>query len=455
MAWTPARTPWVLSVGVVVLAACCLALASPSAASSSQTQEVPDVVERTLGEGVELGANGLYRAPEASGEPLLSHGPDTVRELAADQTTAGLAPGDPERPPTCATDYYQHVIYARDEDAPDRYSDATPEIAAAMRRSNAVLNAASLASGGGTADYKVLCDAAGEIQLDEVVTDGATLPDVVDALRDEGYDDPGADYTVFFDGSVGNACGVASFVPDDRLAADNSNNVGGGYAVVYQGCWFTEGPMHESAHNQGAVQYGAPNSTGTGGHCYDELDVLCYSPDGGDLHQEGIVPRCTDRIQFDCGADDYFDTAPEPDEYLATHWNLGSPLNRFIALGEAPAGVEPSDRLREGKFRFGSAAVVDGWRRYWIRVPRDAKALSVDVRSTPCELACDTDLDLFVQQGGEPTEQSYGCRSANPGLGERCTVRRPGHGRWHVGVRTSSGGPGASFKVKASVSRDR
>jgi hypothetical protein len=32
--------------------------------------------------------------------------------------------------------------------------------------------------------------------------------------------------------------------------------------------------MHESAHNQGAVQYGAPNSTGTGGHCYDELDAM-------------------------------------------------------------------------------------------------------------------------------------------------------------------------------------
>jgi hypothetical protein len=412
--------------------------------------DVPRVVQRTLGDGVELAPNGLYRAPEGAGAPLLSHGPDTVRAMGAAEAEAGLAPGDPERAPACATDYHQHVVYARAEDAPDRYAESITGIQGAMRRTNAVLNAASLASGGGTADYKVLCDATGEIRVDEVVAESASLPDIVEALRDEGLDDPGADYTIFFDGSAGSACGVASFRPDDRLAAENENNTGGGFAVIYEACWYTEGPMHESAHNQGAVQYGAPNSTGTGGHCYDELDALCYSPDGGDLHQDGIVARCTDRIQFDCGADDYFDTAPEPGEYLATHWNLGSPLNRFIALGEAPPGAEaPDPRLREGTFRFGSAAVVDGWRHYWLRVPRKARALEVEVRSAPCVRACDTNLDLYVSRGTQPSEQSFGCRSVNSGLGERCVVRHPGRGRWYVGLRTSSGGPGAAFKVRA------
>jgi hypothetical protein len=407
-------------------------------------------VDRTLGEGVELGPDGLYVAPEGPGEPLRSHGPDTVRELAAEDAATGFSPGAPERPPVCATDHYQHLIYARAEDAPDRYAESVPEIQAAMRRTNAVLNAASLASGGGTADYRVLCDAVGEIQVDEVVTEGSSLPDVVDAIRDAGVDDPETNATIFFDGSAGSACGVATFVPDDRLAAENENTSGGGFALIYRGCWFTEGPMHESAHNQGAVQYGAPNSTGTGGHCYDELDAMCYSPDGGDLHQEGFVARCTDRIQFDCGADDYFDSAPEPGEYLATHWNLGSPLNRFIALGEAPVGEEaPFERLREGRFRFGSAAEVDGWRHYWIRVPKEAHALRVEVRSARCEQACDTNLDLYVQQGAEPTEQSYGCRSARSGFGERCAVHRPGRGRWYVGLHTDSGGPGARFKVRA------
>jgi hypothetical protein len=449
----------VLSAGALVLAACWLAPASSAAdALDSQAagEEVPQVVERTLGDGVTLREDGLYVAPEGPGEPLVSHGPDTVRALAADAATARFAPGAPERPPVCATDYYQRVIYARSEDAPDRYAESVPEIHAAMRRTNAVLNEASLASGGGTADYKVLCDEAGEVRVDEVVTESESLPDVVDAVRDADLDNPGANLTVFFDGAAGSACGLATFFPDDRLEVDNKNNSGGGYALIYRGCWFTEGPLHEAAHNQGAVQYGAPNSTGTGGHCYDELDALCYSPDGGDLHQSGIVYRCTDRIQFDCGADDYFDTAPEPTEYLATHWNLGSPLNRFMALGEAPIGSEePNERLREGRFRFGSAAAVDGWRHYWIRVPRKARSLRVEVRDAPCEQSCDANLDLYVQRDSLPSDQSYGCRSARSGLGERCTIRRPGRGFWYIGLQTDSGGPGARFKIRADYRAER
>jgi hypothetical protein len=99
--------------------------------------------------------------------------------------------------------------------------------------------------------------------------------------------------------------------------------------------------MHENGHNQGAVQYGAPHSTGTGWHCWDEIDVMCYSPDGGNLHQQGTETLCSDREYFDCGYNDYFDSNPEPGEYLATHWNLGSPLNKFIVFG-IPGGATPT-----------------------------------------------------------------------------------------------------------------
>ena len=33
---------------------------------------------------------------------------------------------------------------------------------------------------------------------------------------------------------------------------------------------------------------------------------------------------------FDCHKDDYFHTSPGGSNYLATHWNLGNSLNRFI-----------------------------------------------------------------------------------------------------------------------------
>jgi hypothetical protein len=71
------------------------------------------------------------------------------------------------------------------------------------------------------------------------------------------------------------------------------------------------------------------------------------------------------------------------------------------------------------------------------------------VRSAPCEQACDTNLDLYVDRGSEPSEQSYGCRWVSSGRGERRVVRHAGRGRWYVGLRTSSRGPGAAFKVRA------
>ena len=85
--------------------------------------------------------------------------------------------------------------------------------------------------------------------------------------------------------------------------------------------------MHENGHNQGAVQPGAPHAT-PGGHCWDENDVMCYAD--GTRTDQPIENRCAE-TSFDCGCDspaadgnDYFDSAPEPGEYLSTHWNIGS-----------------------------------------------------------------------------------------------------------------------------------
>ena len=53
-------------------------------------------------------------------------------------------------------------------------------------------------------------------------------------------------------------------------------------------------PMHENGHNQGAVQYDAPYSTGDGAHCCDENDVMCYA-DGGDLNPAGTCSSALHR----------------------------------------------------------------------------------------------------------------------------------------------------------------
>ena len=289
---------------------------------------------------------GLLRVKLKDASTVVTHGLDPETRAGEEHT---LDFGGPERQPLCAADNFQHVLYGYPADAANGFGTAKAVILAEMKRMNALLNEEALASGGRTADYKVRCDSAGEVRVDAFrsAQTGAqtTFAGVVSAAKAAGFDATNADYTIFFDSSVPPACGTATFSPDERLAADNANNSGGDYAVVYSDCWTDRSAMHENAHNQGAVQYSAPHSTGNGGHCNDGYDIMCYS-DGGD-RDVGMSVFCPDKMRFDCRYDSYFDTAPEPGEYLASHWNLGSPLNRFIGFDQAgptkPACVDALD----------------------------------------------------------------------------------------------------------------
>jgi hypothetical protein len=443
MAPMPTHKRWgLLAWGLVLAAFAC----APSAAVA-QDALGPRAVEASLGEEAEMGGAGLYAVEGQGEDAVLSHGPDAVRALPGTIGGRGFEPGDPERAPVCGSDHYQRFFYARAPGAPDRFEQVKGQIQAAVRRMNAVLNAASLASGGGTADLRVLCDEAGEARVDRLVS-GTPLPELMEAVEDGGFEVPGANYTVFYDGPAAGACGIATITQDERLAPDNEANEGGGYAVVYDRCWFNEGPMHEMAHNQGAVQYGAPHSTGSGAHCSEELDVLCYSPDGGDLNQGGITYRCDGRVQFDCGFDDYFDSAPEPGEYLAGHWNLGSPLNQFVSFGERPADADAAAvKLRPDRLRGEQSAMPGGSRAFWVRVPKRTRRLEITMRAP-----AGFDLDLYVGVKPAPGEETgYRCRSATGSAVERCVIRRPAKGRWYAGVPTVFGGAGAPFTVRARV----
>ena len=416
----------------------------------------------------------LLGAPAASAHPVKFHGKDDLRLVrpevgpplfthGRDEAPAPLAPesraasvgfdqGDAERPPVCAATDYQHVLYARLSSASNRLDQVRGSLQAVVRRINAVLNAESLASGGPTADYRVLCDGGGQIVVSSFTTSGTTFSQVVADARRAGFEGTNADYLIFFDTVRDGGCGVGSYIDDESLSASNESNSGGGYALVYRDCWFTEIPMHEVGHTMGAVQYSAPHSTGTGGHCNQEHDVMCYAPDGGDRNQ-GIANNCSGPPRFDCGFDDYFDSAPEPGEWLSTHWNLGSSLNSFIVFG---AGGGLTDLIgglvgkllnpgRKSGATRGVAGQPGEWKLFRISVTRRARVLTVRLRGS-------AGMTLSVRRGKPPEDRHYACRDRAGASGKAvCRLPRPGNGKWIAGVRNDSAAPGTEFRVNAKI----
>ncbi len=333
---------------------------------TGQTEFTPAETRAVVGSDAELQPNGLYEV-RAGGATLQTHGPDPIT-VPGHGTSMNV--GDPERAPACTTSqtsYHQRVLYAYNQGSANRLATVTPHIQAAIRRMNHVLDEESIISGGPHMSYRVLCTTAGAISVTAFpVPPGSggnaqsSFDNIVAAARTAGYTRTNVDYTIFYDANdqSGLACGVGSFWSDDRPIAGNfSNNPGGGiqggYAVTYgpyasptsAGCWYGHTPMHENGHNQGAVQQAAPFSTGDGGHCWDEIDVMCYSPDGGNVHQQGTVTYCAASERFDCRNDTYFDAAPETGEWLASHWNIGSTVNRFVVRGAVPANQPPKPAM--------------------------------------------------------------------------------------------------------------
>src|SRR4051794_30450267 len=248
---------------------------------------------------------GLYRVRLPDGLILTTHGPDPRPKEPANHG-GDIGPGDPERPVACASDHYVHVLYGRPAGAPDRYAAVKAMIQASMRRSDAVLNEDSLQAGGVSADYKVICEAGGQPRVDSFVNDAPFgFGNIVAAARAAGFKDSSTKYVVFYDQNdpSGKACGQGSLAGDESPSIGNSSNDGNRYAIAYgESCWQGATAMHEIGHTMGAVQYNSPNSTGSGGHCRDENDVMCYAPDGGDRNT-GTYSRCTDFEHFDCAHD--------------------------------------------------------------------------------------------------------------------------------------------------------
>ena len=275
------------------------------------------------------------------------------------------------RKPACVSeqDSRAQVIYARPSDAPDRYSIIVPKLRGWIADANGIVNTEAQRFGK-TADLKVVCEG------EEVSVLNVALPlnsaskidkqPLAAALREKGFTSDKAKYIVFWDGKM-YGCGseeaectgtvwvnevyepgtkaVREILSDDKLYADSPFNKGGDFAFVVG----VDDPMlapiillHEYAHTMGAVQLGAPNSAGEG-HCKDEPpaekggnDIMCKSDISGTVFGDSCGGgKYGFEFRFDCNNDDYFNPSPAPGSYLATHWNVGSELNKFIKFGKA------------------------------------------------------------------------------------------------------------------------
>ena len=310
---------------LLALTAALLALAVPVASAHGPG------IDTAVGQHDGKLPNGLFKVTTDDGTALYTHGADPKPLHGGSMTL-----GDPELAPVCAGSNAQQVLYAYTKTSKNRLAEVGTSLREQIRRNTHVLDESAKSSGGAGARYRVICDGAGAISVLAFQSNGSSFSQIVNAAKKARHNRTDVDYTIFFDGTDATACGVGSFYSDERPGPENYNNRGGAYGVTYRDCWYGRTSMHENGHNLGAVQASATFSTGSGAHCADLLDVMCYSPDGGDRNQGGTTTLCPTVMWFDCNHDTYFDVAPEDGEWLAARWNLGSPANAHVDFSPTP-----------------------------------------------------------------------------------------------------------------------
>ena len=304
--------------------------------------------------------DGLWKVRLDDGSEVLTHGPDPAPAYMG--RTAKYAAGDLQRrQPVCATTDAFHAILAT---APG----VTPDKTVASFRddillADGALHQAAVESGSPNgADYRFVCDAAGAPRVDTVALttppSQATMDTIMSELRTR-FNSTTENYAVYYDADLQTmaACGQGQFNPDTTDSGANRNNTGGHYAIVYN-CGF-DTLVHEMGHTLGAVQAGAPNSTGTGSHCWQAWDFMCYNDQGStDPEPDTLSYDCMDYTHFDCRHDTYFDAKVGVAEggvagsWIDTHWNIGECYVKWLSnqvcdSGDrtAPVAEKPAQTL--------------------------------------------------------------------------------------------------------------
>lgn len=320
---------------------------------------------------------GMWGVKLADGTTGSTHGPDVLADsVPVVDPAAGLGLSDAGNITNfpndsafvaCATNAstpHYTAVYARHGGAnPADAAAVKVSIRAALRQASEFVRLQSIADGaapGSTAArLRFACDASGTIDVRQA--DIPDVPDIdFDGLMEAIAATPvNAVFTATsrvvaftdLDNSYG-AAGQGLLYNDDRALSSNRNNGSDLFAAHY----LVSSPatptaewdvfLHEMFHNFGATQDGAPDANREG-HCTDDADIMCYdepaSP-GNSLatnpspsYPYGWVYTHSDcpNTELDCGSDTYFngDPALTGPSWIATHWNAGAPINKWIDHG--------------------------------------------------------------------------------------------------------------------------
>jgi hypothetical protein len=246
------------------------------------------------------------------------------------------------------------VIYARASDRPDRYNSYLASFRQWAAEADAIYQN-SAAETGGNRRIRFVHDANCNLSIPSIQLSPAgddAFANLVNELQAAGYNRSDRKYMIFIDSNA--LCGWATMDLDEQPGAANLNNGGPDYAATYAGCWGGRIAAHELMHNLGGVQLSAPHTSG-GGHCVDEYDLMCYSDEPNFPPMQTICPDSGhDRIA-DCNHDDYFNTNPPANSYLATHWNAAN--NEFL-IGVSAQFDSPAYSVGEGAGDFTLTVVL-------------------------------------------------------------------------------------------------
>jgi hypothetical protein len=325
------------------------------------------VEDRLLGAAC-LQPDGLFRLDLPDGWSFLTHGADFLADETANEAIFFSRLGT--KPPSCIgnpdVDHRVEVLYARPSDVPvSRFATMVTPIRTMIGKVNAMLDMEGRSFGIPSMRYRMLC-AGTKVRVTRVdlsqrrsSLDIATL---ITDVRSAGHTDPLAKYWIYVDVSFGGALGLADFRSDDSASPRNVNNYGPNYAMFFgsTGGLGAEVLMHEASHSMGAIATAAPNGNwwASGGfrqHCTDDQDVMCYGVAAGARYRWWVCSR----VYFDCRHDDYFNPRARSGSFLAKHWNLGSPYNRFMSGCQFRSGRITAGR---GEAVDQNAAAVPGWK---------------------------------------------------------------------------------------------